>query len=220
MTDIVQAKRHRTRDQLLIAAQELLLAEGAAALGIRRIATQAGLVHSSFYNYYADIGALLDGLASLLVAAHLKAVGQVREGIEAPAALFAATTRQTLHIFQASPRYTRLMFDSGIPVDRLSRGLSSHMRQDLRTGMRDGSFRVQDLDVAATIASGSILALALAHLRRSRRAADIDGLTLELLKMLGVPAERAEALATAKMTYADAPAVPMTWKELGLVAPD
>lgn len=220
MTDIVQAKRHRTRDQLLIAAQELLLAEGAAALGIRRIATQAGLVHSSFYNYYADIGALLDGLASLLVAAHLKAVGQVREGIEAPAALFATTTRQTLHIFQASPRYTRLMFDSGIPVDRLSRGLSSHMRQDLRTGMRDGSFRVQDLDVAATIASGSILALALAHLRRSRRAADIDGLTLELLKMLGVPAERAEALATAKMTYADAPAVPMTWKELGLVAPD
>lgn len=220
MTDIVQAKRHRTRDQLLVAAQELLLAEGAAALGIRRIATQAGLVHSSFYNYYADIGALLDGLASLLVAAHLKAVGQVREGIEAPAALFAATTRQTLHIFQASPRYTRLMFDSGIPVDRLSRGLSSHMRQDLRTGMRDGSFRVQDLDVAATIASGSILALALAHLRRSRRAADIDGLTLELLKMLGVPAERAEALATAKMTYADAPAVPMTWKELGLVAPD
>lgn len=220
MTDIVQAKRHRTRDQLLVAAQELLLAEGAAALGIRRIATQAGLVHSSFYNYYADIGALLDGLASLLVAAHLKAVGLVREGIEAPAALFAATTRQTLHIFQASPRYTRLMFDSGIPVDRLSRGLSSHMRQDLRTGMRDGSFRVQDLDVAATIASGSILALALAHLRRSRRAADIDGLTLELLKMLGVPAERAEALATAKMTYADAPAVPMTWKELGLVAPD
>lgn len=220
MTDIVQAKRHRTRDQLLVAAQELLLAEGAAALGIRRIATQAGLVHSSFYNYYADIGALLDGLASLLVAAHLRAVGQVREGVEAPAALFAATTRQTLHIFQASPRYTRLMFDSGIPVDRLSRGLGSHMRQDLRAGMRDGSFRVQDLDVAATIASGSILALALAHLRRSRRAADINGLTFELLKMLGVPSERAEALATAKMTYGDAPAVPMTWKALGLVAPD
>lgn len=220
MTDIVQTKRDRTRDQILVATQELLLAEGAAALGIRRVATQAGLVHSSFYNYYADIGALLDGLASLLVATHLRAVGQVREGVEAPAELFAATTRQTLHIFQASPRYTRLMFDSGIPVDRLSRGLGAHMRQDLRAGIRDGSFQVRDLDVAVTIATGSILALALTHLRRSKRAADMDGLTHELLRMLGVPAARAEALATAKMTFADAPALPMTWKALGLVAPD
>ncbi|WP_165837669.1 TetR/AcrR family transcriptional regulator [Zavarzinia aquatilis] len=220
MTDIVQTKRHRTRDQLLVAAQELLLAEGAAVLGVRRVATQAGLVHSSFYNYYADTGALLDGLASLLVAGHLKAVGQVRDGIEAPAELFAVTTRQTLRIFQASPRYTRLMFDSGIPVDRLSRGLGAHMRQDLRAGVRDDSFRVHDLDVAVTIASGAILALALAHLRRSKRAADIDGLTLELLRMLGVPAERAEALATAKVTFSEAPAIPMTWKALGLVAPD
>ena len=51
-------KRERTRDQLLVSAQSLLMHEGAGALGLRQITTHAGMVHASFYNYYPDVAAL------------------------------------------------------------------------------------------------------------------------------------------------------------------
>ncbi|HRD29267.1 MAG TPA: TetR/AcrR family transcriptional regulator [Caulobacter sp.] len=63
-------RRARTRDQLLVAAQTLLLDREAGPLGIRRITTAAGLVHGSFYNYYPDLDALLDDLAALMFASH------------------------------------------------------------------------------------------------------------------------------------------------------
>lgn len=215
-----QTKRDRTRDQILAATQEVLLEEGASALGVRRVAERAGLVHSSFYNYYPDIATLLDGVGDLLAQTHLAAVGPVRDSVDGPAQLFAATTRQTLRIFKNSPEFTRLMFDSGIPVDRLSRGMTRHMRADLRAGVQDGSFKVQDFNSAVTIASGSILALALAQHRRSKRAAEIDALTHELLRMLGVPPARATALAYADIAFAGPPSLPMRWKALGRAAPE
>ena len=46
------SKRERTRDQLLVSAQSLLMEAGTAALGLRQITTHAGMVHASFYNYY------------------------------------------------------------------------------------------------------------------------------------------------------------------------
>ena len=51
---LLGSKRERTRDQLLVSAQSLLMSEGAAALGLRQITTHAGMVHASFYNYYPD----------------------------------------------------------------------------------------------------------------------------------------------------------------------
>ena len=59
---LLGSKRERTRDQLLVSAQSLLMSEGAAALGLRQITTHAGMVHASFYNYYPDVAALIGDL--------------------------------------------------------------------------------------------------------------------------------------------------------------
>lgn len=213
-------KRARTRDQLLVAAQEVLLADGAAALGIRQVTAQAGLVHASFYNYYPDTAALLDGLAELLMATHAATVSPLRAGVGDPAALFAATTRQTLRLFAGTPDFARLLFDSGMAIDRLLGALQNHLRSDLKAGMRLGAFSIDNIDVAVTIVSGALIGLALALHRGQARARAIEELTRQLLRLLGVAPAKARALASAKLAFAATPAIPMSWKALGVAAPE
>ena len=69
-------KRERTRDQLLISAQALLMEADAAALGLRQITAHAGLVHASFYNYYPDVAALIGLRESALRTLHREVHGK------------------------------------------------------------------------------------------------------------------------------------------------
>jgi AcrR family transcriptional regulator len=213
-------KRSRTRDQILIAAQELLMEHDASSLGIRQIAERAGLVHASFYNYYPDVGALLDGLAELLFTTHALTVAPARNGISDPAALFAATTRQTLRLILDSPKFARLLFDSGIPIDRLLTALHEPLRADLRAGAKAGAFTYDNIDIAVTIVAGSMMSLAVDLYRRRAKTAAIDELTFQLLRLLGVPHAKAKAAAFAKVDFRPAPPVPLSWKALGFAAPE
>ena len=85
-------KRARTRDQLLAAAQALLLEQSAASLGIRQITAKAGVVHATFYNYYPTVEALIEDVASLMQASHGLLVARLRAG-RRPARRSAAASR-------------------------------------------------------------------------------------------------------------------------------
>jgi AcrR family transcriptional regulator len=220
MDDKKPGKRARTRDQILIAAQQVLMEGSAADLGIRQVAERAGLVHASFYNYYADISALLDGLADLLFTSHALTVAPVREGLSDHAQLFAATTRQTLRLVPEAPAFARLLFESGIPADRLLLALQGPLRADLRAGAKAGTFDISNIDLAVTMVSGSIMGLAMDLHRRRAKVQAIDEMTLQLLRLLGVPPVKARAAAFAKFAFAAAPPTPLSCKALGLAAPE
>jgi AcrR family transcriptional regulator len=215
-----QSKRDRTRDRILIAAQELLMESSASSLGIRQVAERADLVHASFYNYYADIEALLDGLAQLLLATHALTVAPAREGVDDHVSLFAVTTRQTLRLIQDSPRFARLLFDSGIPVDRLLRALHEPLRADIRAGVKAGAFSVQNPDLAVTMIAGAMMGMAVDLYRRRARAHAIDEMTFQLLRLLGVSPARARTAATSPLAHIAPPPIPLTWKAIGLTAPE
>lgn len=193
---------------------------GAAGLGIRAVAARAGLVHASFYNYYPDTGALLDGLAGLLLTTHAMTVAPLREGIEDPVTLFAVTTRQTLRLAHDAPQFSALLFDSGIPIDRLLTALHEPLRMDLRRGIKSGAFVIPVLDIAVTMVAGSMMSLAVDLHRRRAKPASIDDMTFHLLRMLGTPAEKAQSAARAKIAFRPAPPVPLSWKALGMAAPE
>lgn len=220
MIEIKQTKRSRTRDQILIAAQDILVEQGAGALSIKSIAERAGLVHGSFYNYFRDTGALLDGLADLVLTTHAVAVAPVRAGQTDPVQLFAATTRQTLRLVLGSSRFAGLLFDSGIPVDRLLNALRDPLRADLKSGAKAGVFAIESMDVAVTIVAGSMMSLAADLYRGRAKPAAIDELTVQLLRMLGVTAAKAKAAASARIEFAPTPSVPLSWKALGMAAPE
>ena len=207
-------KRERTRDQLLVSAQSLLMYEGAAALGLRQITTHAGMVHASFYKYDPEVAALLGDLGELLGATHAAAMAMPSEGDEDAAARFARITRQTLRIVAEQPDFGRMMFDIGLPSDRLATELRLRLKMDIDEGVAHGLFMVADVDLATSIVAGAITGLAL-DLHRGVLGFDkIDPATAQLLTYLGVDAAEAERLAHAAFDFPPSPQLPMRWLAL------
>lgn len=207
-------KRERTRDQLLVSAQSLLMSDGVAALGLRQITNHAGMVHASFYNYYPDVAALLGDLGELLGATHAAAMAMPDEDHDDPAARFTRITRQTLRIVAKQSEFGRLMFDIGLPSDRLGAELRLRLKMDIGEGVAAGLFTVVDVDLATSIVAGAITGLAL-DLHRGALAFDqIDPATAHLLEYLGLDAAEAERLAHAAVDFPPPPELPMRWLAL------
>lgn len=209
-------KRARTRDQLLAAAQALLLEQSAASLGIRQITARAGVVHATFYNYYPTVEALIEDVAALMQASHGLLVARLREGTDDPAELFALTTRQTLRVIPTEPAYGRLLFDAGLPVDRFVSGLRATMQADVFDGIKRGVFHAEDRNIAVSMIAGGVLGLALDLHRRALPAKAIEAATAELLASLGLTAKRAQKLATADVAFISPPKLPLGWLALNL----
>jgi len=207
-------KRERTRDQLLIAAQSLLMEHNATALGLRQITTHAGMVHASFYNYYPDVAALIDDLGELLGASHAAAMAAPGEDPHDPAERFARITRQTLRIVAARPGFGRLMFDVGIPTDRLAAELRLRLGLDIAEGAASGRFTVDDVDLATSMIAGAITGLALDLHRGILGFAKIDSATGRLLGHLGLEPAEAERLAFMPIDFPPPPELPMRWLAL------
>ncbi|MBY0421481.1 MAG: TetR family transcriptional regulator, partial [Parvularculaceae bacterium] len=89
-------KRARTRDDLLAAAQALLLERRAGAIAIADIAARAGVSHGTFYNYFESFDALLDAIGELAAATHGLCVRSAVANAEGAAEIFAIKSRQTL----------------------------------------------------------------------------------------------------------------------------
>ena len=207
-------KRARTRDALLASAQALLMDHTAATLGLRQITSHAGLVHASFYTHYPDIAALISDLGELLGATHAAAIRALGVSIEDPAACFAQITRQTLWMMVQQPGFGRLLFDVGLPTDRLSAELRVSLTLDIGAGAASGRFRVADVDLAASMAAGAITGLALDLHRGGLSPAKIDAATAALLRHLGVETDEAERLAHAPMDILPPLELPMRWLSL------
>ena len=211
---LLGSKRERTRDQLLVSAQSLLMSEGAAALGLRQITTHAGMVHASFYNYYPDVAALIGDLGELLGATHAAAMAMTGDDHDNPAVRFTRITRQTLRIVTEQQGFGRLMFDIGLPSDRLAAELRLRLKMDIEEGVTAGLFTVADVDLATAIVAGAITGLALDLHRGVLCSAKIDTATTQLLTYLGLDAAEAERLAHAAFDPPPTLELPMRWLAL------
>ena len=179
-------KRELTRSALLEAVQRTLLEEPPGTLSVPRLVALAGVSQGTFYNYFDSLDAALDGVGLLLVAEHGRLVAEVTAGVDDPAEVFARSTRLTLTLAVQAEGYGRLLFDSGLPVDRLLIGLQVPLGRDIAAGLAAGRFRVQDPDVVISMVSGSVLGVAI-ELHRRRLPLTAVGLTVErLLRDLGV----------------------------------
>jgi hypothetical protein len=172
------------------------------------------MVHASFYNYYTDVAALLGDLGELLGATHAVAMAIPSKGDEDGAARFARITRQTLRIVAEQPDFGRLMFDIGLPSDRLGAELRLRLKMDIEEGVANGLFTVADVDVAASIVAGAITGLALDLHRGTLTFDKIDPAIAQLLIYLGLDAAEAERLAHAAFDFPPPPQLPMRWLAL------
>jgi AcrR family transcriptional regulator len=207
-------KRARTRDQLLVSAQTLLMDSHVAALGLRRITDHAGLVHASFYTHFHDIAALVTDLGQLMAATHAAATASLVSGLDDPAIRFARITRYTLQIVCRQPAVGHLLFDAGLPVDGLAGELRWQLRLDLASGTKLGIFAMADLDLATSMVTGAIVGLALDLYRGALTPDAIDAATRRLLIQIGLDADEAQRLGHEPVTFPPPPDFPMRWLAL------
>lgn len=208
-----ESKRDRTRDDILVSTQILLKKYNVSDLKIRQITELAGLVHSSFYNYYSDVDELISDLGSLLGATHMSAMAKVASESDGPAIRFARITRQTLRIVLQEPFFGRLMFDC-LPIDRLVAELRLSLTRDIQEGASLGIFEVSDMDVAVSLTSGAIMGLALDLHRGLLPSSKIDDATLRLLVGLGLNPSEAAGLALEPLASLQPPELPLRWLSL------
>ncbi len=203
-------KRDRTRGSLLVAVQQMLLESPPASLSVPRIIARAGVSQGTFYNYFDSLEAALDGVGRLLITEHARLVDQITDGMDNPAAVFSHSTRLTLTLAASADDYGRLLFDSGLPVDRFLGGLRARMGADVAHGLASGRFHLDDTEVVLSMASGSILGVAIDLHRGHLPLSAIEYTAERLLRDLGLGARAAARVAHQPLDFPVPQPLPLT----------
>ena len=209
MTTATPTKRARTRDALLVALQELLLDPDIAAISVPLVVGRAGAAQGTFYNYFESLPEAIDAVGGLILAEHTRVLAVVTSGAADTAEIVARSARQMLMLFVHRPEVGRLIFDSGLPVDRFATGLRGHLHHDLQLGIAQGDFSVSNFDVASTVYTGTMLGTCL-DLHRGQLSADaIPDILGHLLRALGVSARKAQRLVAAPQEFIQWAPIPL-----------
>ena len=201
VTTAAPTKRARTRDALLAALQELLLDPDIASVSVPLVVGRAGAAQGTFYNYFESMPEAIDAVGALLLAEHTRVLEVVTSGAVDTAEIVARSARQMLMLVVHRADAGRLIFDSGLPVDRFATGLRGHFHHDLRHGIDLGDFAVSDFDVASTVYTGTMLGTCLDLYRGQLSADAIPDIVGYLLRALGVSARKAQRLVAAPQEF-------------------
>jgi AcrR family transcriptional regulator len=201
VTTAAPTKRTRTRAALLTSLQELLLDPDVPAVSVPLVVGRAGTAQGTFYNYFDSLPEAIDAVGGLILAEHTRVLAVVTSGAADTAEIVARSARQMLMLFVHRPEVGRLIFDSGLPVDRFATGLRGHLHHDLQLGIAQGDFSVSNFDVASTVYTGTMLGTCL-DLHRGQLSADaIPDILGHLLRALGVSARKAQRLVAAPQEF-------------------
>lgn len=194
-------ERERIRADLLVAIQELIQDGGLVTLSVPRVIARAGVSQGTFYNYFERLDEALDAVSDLLLAEHVRVLEIVRSGPSDVVEVFTRSTKQTLMVGHDMPEVGRLLFDSGLPVDRLVAGLRAHMHRDVLFGLSSGDFTANDSQAIASVLGGAIVGSWL-DIHRGRLLIDsIPPVVEYLLRTLGVAPRKAVRLAGAPQQF-------------------
>ena len=203
-------KRDRTRDALLVALQELLLDPDVTGASVPQLVERAGVSQGTFYNYFDSLADAIDAVGMLLLLEHSRVLAEVVAGAADPADLITRSAKQTLMLFTHRPDFGRLMFDSGLPVDRFLGGIRAHLLDDLQRGSDAGSITVADLAVTESLYAGTMLGACIDTYRGRLGLPEVPAIAAQLLRILGVNARKTERLANAPQTFIQCRPLPLT----------
>lgn len=203
-------KRDRTRDRLLVAAQELVLDRGLPAITINDIAARAEVAPGTFYNYFRTREEVADTIADLLQRAYHRDIDAVTAGLDDPARVFSASLRQTLHWSAPGNRMGRMLFASGVPLARYALGVRQRAARDIQAGVDAGVFRVEDTVALQSMLGGIVIGVLMDLWLGMLPASAIPSITARCLGLLGVSTAKAQRIAAEPLVLRAAPELPLT----------
>jgi AcrR family transcriptional regulator len=190
-------RKARTRAALIRAAQHLI-AEGRTNVPILEITQAADVGMGSFYNHFETKEQLFDAAVESVIDSYGQLLDALTSDIEDPAEVFATSFRLAGRLHRREPELSRVLLNNALRLLSSEDGLAPRARRDIQAGVDAGRFKVDDVDLAVTMAAGALLCLGqLVHDQPDRDDGEsADRLAEDLLRVLGVPAKQAHRICT------------------------
>ena len=190
----------RTHSALVQAAQRFIR-DGQRHVPILEITKAADVGLGSFYNHFESREALFEAAVDEALDALGARLDQLGAGLDDPAEVLAQAFRLTGRLFRQEPGLMQVAMSAGGGLMKAQHGLVPYARRDLESGIRVGRFSVTDLELALAVVVGSALCLGEILWQQPDRdaAASADRMAAAVLRMLGVPADEADQIASAPL---------------------
>ena len=184
-------RRQETRARLVGAARTLMAKKGIDATSIQEITDTADVGFGSFYNHFPSKEAIADAVLEHAIESFGAAADHVRDLVEDPAEVVAASTRHAVRRAAADQGWGWFLIRTGLQrADALHHGLGRRLARDIQVGVDAGRFAVDDHPAATLAAAGTVLAICAARLHGTIGADAPERAATLLLRLLGVtPAE-------------------------------
>ncbi|MFI5285617.1 MAG: TetR/AcrR family transcriptional regulator [Candidatus Dormibacteria bacterium] len=190
----------RTHTALVQAAQRFIRA-GQRHVPILEITKAADVGLGSFYNHFESREALYEVAVDEALDALGARLDQLGASLDDPAEVLAQAFRLTGRLFRLEPELMQVAMSAGPGMMQAKHGLVPYARRDLESGIRAGRFSVTDVELALGMVVGSAMCLGEILRQGPDRdaASSTDRMAAAVLRMLGVPADEADRIASAPL---------------------
>lgn len=190
-------RKARTRRALVDAARALLVERGTDDVSIQEITDRADVGFGSFYNHFATKAELFEAAVTEALAEHGEYLDRATAGLEDPAEIFAVAYRATAMLADTQPAMAQILVRIGPAYMADERGLAPRALRDIERAAAAGRFAVTDPYLALVGIAGCLFGYLQTRLTAPERlsSSTVEDLTEQVLRMLGMPARSAHAVA-------------------------
>lgn len=187
-------RRERTRRRVLDAAFALMGHERGLAVRIEEICAEAGISRGTFYNYFTGLEQVFDALSFDLSHDFNSAVLATMARMEDMAARTDAAMRYYLERARSSPQWGWAMVNISATGPLFGAETFASAQATVEEGIMRGEFVLEDASVGRDMILGTALAAMASQLRGGADADQPRKVARLILRALGVPGDRVEAV--------------------------
>ena len=162
----------------------------------------------SFYNHFESKQAIVQAILDETIESYGDALDHIADAVDDPAEIVAASVRYVVMRGTEDPTWGWFLLRSVLLAQALRTGLGRRLMRDIQLGIEAGRFRVSDVTHASLGISGVTLSVLAARLHGELGADAPECAAAVSLKLLGLPARQAEAIANRAL-----PEIPLGGRE-------
>ena len=191
-----ERRRQETRAKLVRAAHELMAKKGINATTIQEITDTADVGFGSFYNHFESKTAIVQAIMDETVESYGDALDHIADAVEDPAEILAASVRYVVMRGCEDPAWGWFLIRASLPAQALRIGLGRRLARDIRSGSRRGDSGRATSPTPRWRSPASTLSMLAARLHGEIGADAPEAAATIALKLVGLPARQAEAIAS------------------------
>jgi AcrR family transcriptional regulator len=181
-------RKERTRRALIDAARRILAERGTTDVSIQEITDTADLGFGTFYNHFDTKTDLFEVAVGEVLEEYGAALDLACAELDDSAEIYAVGVRMTARLAATRPAVAQVLVQVGLTYAWAEQGLAARALRDIRRGIADGRFTIDDARLGLLSTAGCVLAFITWSLERPNELseADADHLAEMLLRMLGM----------------------------------